>query len=254
MKIVAVIQARMRSQRLPGKVMQEVAGQPVLALLISRVQRAKSVDEIWLACSDVADDEPIAELGRKAGIKVFRGDEEDVLSRFVIIAQRTGADAVVRITGDCPFADPSIIDNIVACYKEGDADFVSNTLQRSYPDGLDVEVIARSALERADREACLPFLRSHVTPYIHGRLRDKLPWGGFRISQVTNDVDFSYLRWTLDEADDLEFFRRITPLLPEHFTWRDVIEVLAREPDLAQINQGHRPYEGSDRDLAEKHH
>jgi len=248
-KTIAVIQARMRSERLPGKVMREIGGHPALRMVLTRARRAETFDDVWVACSTVVDDDAIAEYAQSCGVSVFRGDEDDVLSRFVEIARRTDAAVIARITADCPFIDPEVADKVVRRFHEGGADFVSNTLQRSYPDGLDVEVFSRAALERTDREAKLPFLRGHVTPYMHGRLRDRLPWGEFKIAQVVNEVDFSHLRWTLDEAEDLDFFRRVVPQLPEDFEWLDVVALLCRVPNLLRINNSHRPYEGSERDL-----
>jgi glutamate-1-semialdehyde 2,1-aminomutase/spore coat polysaccharide biosynthesis protein SpsF len=240
----------MRSSRIPGKVMADISGQPAIAHVLSRAGRAAAVDDLWLACTEAAEDDPLARLAEDWGARVFRGDETDVLGRFVAVADMTGADVVVRVTGDCPMTDPAVIDRVVGRFHDGDADFVSNTLRRSYPDGLDIEVFSRQALERTHREAVHPFLRAHVTPYMHGRLRDRMPCGDFAIEQVVHDVDFSHLRWTLDEADDLAFLRRLFPRLPEAFGWLDAIATLTREPTLLRINRGHRPYEGTERDLA----
>src|SRR5262249_28954530 len=168
--IVAIVQARMGSTRLPGKVMKMIAGAPAIGHVLGRVRRATLVDEVWLACADIAADDPLAGFAEGEGFPVFRGSESDVLARFAAVARRTDARAIVRITGDCPMIDPAVIDLVVERWKMGGADFVSNTLQRSFPDGLDVEIFSRAALDRADSEAAHPFLREHVTPYIHGRL------------------------------------------------------------------------------------
>ncbi len=249
-RVVAIVQARMRSSRLPAKVMADIAGRPAIALTLGRAGRAAKVDELWLACSDQGDDDPLAALAESLGVSVFRGDEDDVLSRFAAIAEQTAADVIARITGDCPFTDPEVIDTVIGRFLEGGADFVSNTQQRSYPDGLDVEVFSRDVLERTDAEARDPFLRAHVTPYMHGRLRDRLPWGGFSKAQVVYEHDFSHLRWTLDEPDDLDFFRAVVPELPGDFGWLDVISLLTRKPELTRINHRHKLYEGTVRDLA----
>lgn len=251
-KTVCVVQARTNSTRLPGKVLQELQpGQKAIDLVLARAARATLVDELWLACSDRTDDDALAAHVAKNGYKVFRGDEDDVLSRFVGVARETDAAAILRITADCPLTDPDLVDRVIARFHEGSADFVSNTLQRSWPDGLDVEVFSRAALDRADKEATLPFLRLHVTPYIHGRLKDRLPWGQFTTEQVVQEADFSHLRWTLDEYDDLEFLRRLLPLLKEDFTWLDVVAVLTARPDILHINRGHKLHEGTERDLAQ---
>lgn len=248
-KVVLVVQARMGSTRLPGKMMEEIAGRPAIGHVLERVRRARRPDEVWLACSQASTDDPLAGYAESLGVSVLRGDEQDVLSRFVAVAEKSGADVVVRITGDCPMADPGVIDRAIDEFMDGDVDFVSNTLERSYPDGLDVEVFSRSALERADKEACDPFLRAHVTPYIHGRLKDRLPWGDFSTAQVVNDTDFSHLRWTLDEQDDLAFFRALMPRLGDGYDWMDAVALLTREPNLLRINAGHAINEGTERDL-----
>ena len=246
LKVVAIIQARMGSSRLPGKMMCDIAGKPAIGHVISRLLSAKRVDEVWLACSH-----PLAAYAKDQGVSIFRGDENDVLSRFTSVRAKSDADVIVRITGDCPMADPAVIDKVVDAFLSDKVDFVSNTLTRSYPDGLDVEVFSKAALERTDSEAKDPFLRAHVTPYMHGRLKDRLPWGEFSISQVVNENDFSHLRWTLDEADDLEFFRRLLPQLDENYGWMDGVGALTRDPFLLSINAGHSINEGTERDLGE---
>lgn len=249
-KSILVVQARMSSSRLPGKVLADLGGQSAIALLLGRVAGVEGVDAVWLACSDQPADDPLAAHAETCGVRVFRGDETDVLGRFASLARQEQADDIIRITGDCPFADPQLIAGILARHRTSGADFTSNTLTRSYPDGLDVEVISRTALEEADARATHSFLREHVTPYIHGRHRGRLPCGEFRVEQVVNDSDFSHLRWTLDEPDDLEFFRRLLPLLKPGFTWQDVLAALLKAPQLLHINGGHQINEGGDRALA----
>jgi len=231
--------------------MMKLAGKPAVQHVIERVSAAKKIDDVCVACSDAPGDDQLAEFVANLGVKVVRGDENDVLTRFVQAAQAMEADVIVRITADCPMADPGVIDAVVERYKKGDVDFVSNTLQRSYPDGLDVEVFGRSVLEKTDREATDSFLRSHVTPYIHGRLKDRFPCGDFSKAQVVHDGDFSKLRWTLDEPDDFTFLERVLPKLPEGFGWMDVLSLLTQEPALLKINNGHGLYEGVKRDLGD---
>lgn len=249
-QVVTIVQARMSSTRLPGKVLADIAGQPAISWTLRRAKRSKRVDSVWLACSRSAADDPLAGYVADLGFPVFRGDEDDVLSRYAVIARKTDADVVVRLTGDCPLIDPDVIDRAVSRFLEGGADYVSNCLTRTFPDGLDVEVFSRAALERADAEAADPFLRMHVTPYIHGRLRDRLPWGQFTTAQVLNPIDFSHLRWTLDEPEDLAFLRRLVRGLPENFGWLDVVALLTREPGLLRVNHRHGLNEGVIRDLA----
>lgn len=248
-KIVAIVQARMGSTRLPGKVLVDLAGRPAIARLLERLTTAPGVDQVWVACSDRPADDPLAETVAALGVPVFRGDENDVLSRYAAVAERTGADAVVRITGDCPLVDPAVVGQVVAAWRASTADFVSNTLVRSFPDGLDVEVFSRAALDRAHAEAEHPFLRMHVTPYIHGRLKDRLPWGGFSNEQVVHSQDFSHLRWTLDEPADRDFLARVFAELPADAGWQQVVALLTRRPDLLIVNRQIGLNEGSARDL-----
>jgi glutamate-1-semialdehyde 2,1-aminomutase len=248
-KTIAIVQARVQSQRLPGKVLADIHGYPAIHYVLTRLQRARRLDEIWLACSAVSEDDPLAAYAQSLAVRVWRGDEMDVVSRFVGVTKTAKAETIVRITGDCPLIDPDIVDLVVERFHDAGVDFVSNTLERTYPDGLDVEVFSRDALQRTDREARDPFLRLHVTPYIHGRLRDRLPWGGFSVQQVTNPVDFSHLRWTLDEADDLEFLRQVIPKLDKDFRWLDVVALCTREPELLKLNCTHHLYEGTERDF-----
>jgi len=247
---VAIVQARMGSTRLPGKVMADIAGHPAIWWTLTRARRATGIDALWVACSEAPADDALAAFASGLGLPVHRGDEHDVLGRFAAVAQKTNAAAIVRLTGDCPLADPDVIGRAIAKFAAGGADYVSNHLVRSYPDGLDVEVFSRKALDRADAEASLPFLRQHVTPYIHGRLKDRLPWGGFTTAQIVHEVDFSHLRWTLDEPDDLAFLRRLVPMLPDDFHWLDAVAAMTRDPDLFWINRRHRLNAGSARDLA----
>lgn len=248
-KVIAIIQARMRSSRLPGKVMAEIAGRPSIAHTVTRAQKAQRIDEVWLACSQAVADDPLAAFVKTLGVPVFRGDEDDVLGRYVAVTKETGADVIVRLTGDCPMVAPDVVDKAVERFLEGGADYVSNGLERTYPDGLDVEVFSSAALFRADVEAREPFLRQHVTPYIHGRLRDRLPCGNFKTAQITHEQDYSHLRWTLDEPDDLAFLCRLLPMLKDDYHWLDAVAVMTRDPDLFWINRKHGINEGTVRDL-----
>ena len=202
--VIAIIQARMGSTRLPGKVMKEVKGRPLIGLIMDRVKRALTVSDVWLATSDQMLDDPLAKYAENQGYAVFRGNEENVLSRYVAVAETSRADVIVRICGDCPLIDPGLIDQVVRFFQSENVDYACNTLERSFPDGLDVEVFSRAALERTGREAKDPFLTAHVTPYMHGRLKDRLPWGEFSVASMTGGADFSHLRWTVDEPEDME--------------------------------------------------
>src|SRR6266404_2327957 len=166
MKTVVVVQARMGSTRFPNKVLRPVAGVPLIELLLSRLSRAKRVDQIVLATPEDVRNEPLVAHARKLGFAVYQGSEKDVLDRYYHAASVHKPDAVVRITGDCPLVDPALVDALIGDYENGGADYVSNTLAPTYPDGLDVEVFSFAALERAWKEADTAFDREHVTPYI----------------------------------------------------------------------------------------
>jgi spore coat polysaccharide biosynthesis protein SpsF len=233
LKVVAIIQARMGSSRLPGKVLRDIQGESMLARVLNRLRRTRCIDELLVATTDgAADDRLVQECGR-CSVPVFRGNEEDVLDRYLRAAQWAKADAVVRITSDCPLIDPEVTDTTVRAFLSGKPDYASNTLVRAYPRGLDSEVMTMQALERAWREADQPYQRAHVTPYIyeHAALFNLLP--------VTGDADFSQHRWTVDTEEDLEFVRAIYERLGNRpaFSWQDVLAVLEREPELIEINR-----------------
>jgi len=236
--LVAIIQARMTSTRLPGKVLMDIGGRSALELMVSRVKRATLVDGIVVATTTNATDDPVVSLCERLGIATFRGDEHDVLGRFAGAAKAHGAATVVRLTGDCPIADPAVVDDAIRLYASGRWDYVGNANRRTYPDGLDVEVFSRAALERADREAAHPFAREHVTPYIRGTRRDIIPDGGFARGDLIYPADFSHIRWTLDRQDDLERLRRLVSKLPDGFDWLSALSVATREPSLLGLGAG----------------
>ncbi len=250
-KVVAIVQARMGSTRLPGKSLLPLSGKPAIERLLSRLARAHQVDEIWVATSDKGENDPLVALVERLGFPVFRGDENDVLSRFAIVAQKSGADAIVRVTGDCPLIDPVVVDSIIQHFRASDADFVSNTLTRSFPDGLDVEVFTVAALNEAASKAQEPFLRQHVTPYIHGRLKDRFPAGDFKREQVIWPQNYGHLRWTLDEAADADFLSRVFSDLPEQCGWLDVIAYCTANPALFFFNRSIPHNQGTTLDLQE---
>ncbi len=239
-KVVAIIQARGKSSRLPGKILADVHGMPLLQFILQRVRRATKLDAVMVATSDQPADDPIAELCRKLDVSCYRGDETDVLARYRDAAVSVGADIIVRITGDCPFADPEIIDVAIMGFHADGFDYFSNVMQRTYPDGLDVEVFSRATLDRTAREATLPAQREHVTPFMRTGAFSHLPDGGFRVGHLTNPVDFSHLRWTVDYPDDLAFVRAVVPRLKEPFSWLDLIALLTRDAELLQYNRQHR--------------
>jgi len=234
MNIVGVVQARMGSTRLPGKVLMDVAGETMLARTVRRVAKARNISSICVATTLEPEDAAIAAEAEQLGAAVFRGSTTDVLDRYLGAARLREADAVVRITSDCPLIDAGVLSRVVQefCDAVPPVDYCSNTIRRSYPRGLDTEVIRRSALERAGREAQLAHEREHVTPYLHEH-PDR-----FRLLSVTNGDDWSQLRWTVDVEEDLILVREIYGRLGADgaFGWQDAVELLRREPQLAALN------------------
>lgn len=229
--IRGVLQARTTSRRLPGKVLADVCGRAMVLRQIERLRRATRLDELVLATSSEATDDALADMCAADGVRVHRGELDDVLARFVGAAM--GATHVVRLTADCPLADPELIDRVVDAHLEGDFDYTSNALMRTYPDGLDVEVVRVDALVAAARDARLPSEREHVTPFLYAHPER------FRLGNVAGPSDLSALRWTVDEPEDLEFVRAVyAALLPERpaFTSADVLALLAARPELAGKN------------------
>ena len=233
MKVVAIIQARMGSSRLPGKVLRDIQGQSMLGRVVNRVRRACSIDEVLVATTDCSADDPIVQECRRCSVPVFRGNEDDVLDRYLRAAQWTNAEVVVRITADCPLIDAEITDKTVRAFLAERPDYASNVMVRTYPRGLDTEVITVPTLEGAWRNADQPHQRAHVTPYIYEHPDN------FRLLSVTGDIDYSQHRWTVDTAADLEFVRAIYARLEKRpeFLWRDVLALLEREPELIEINR-----------------
>jgi spore coat polysaccharide biosynthesis protein SpsF len=242
---LAILQARVSSSRLPRKVLKPILGRPMLLHQLDRVRRARSLDAIVVATSTDPGDDAIEELCAIAGIGCFRGSLNDVLDRFYHAALPYRPEHVVRLTGDCPLADPDLIDRVVSvCLDEG-LDY--SGAEPSFPDGLDVEVMRFAVLEEAWEEATRPSDREHVTQFIN-RQRDR-----YRVRGVANDVDLSHLRWTVDEPEDFELVTQIyEALYPANpaFATQDILDLLARRPELATLNKGIVRNEGLARSLA----
>ena len=233
MRMVAIIQARLGSSRLPGKVLQDIRGSTMLARVVRRTQRALSLDDVVVATTVERADEAIVAECRKLAVSVFRGDEQDVLDRYYQAARTHRAEAIVRITSDCPLIEPEVIDKVVHAFLEARPDYGSNVLQRTYPRGLDTEVMSISALERAWQNATERYQRVHVTPYLYENPDQ------FRLLSVKNAQDYSGYRWTVDTPDDLAFVREVYQRLGDGdaIHWMDVVALLAREPQLAELNR-----------------
>lgn len=232
MKIVAIIQAHMGSTRLPGKVLRNIGGRTMLARVVRRARRAKSLSAVVVACSTETADAAIVRECDSLGTDSFRGSDTDVLDRYFQAARAFPADAYVRITSDCPVIDPDVIDGVIAHFEGGSFDYVSNTVQRTFPRGLDTEIFTSAGLERVWREALEPYQRVHVTPYFYQH-PDR-----FRLGQVKQSRDMSELRWTVDTPEDLNFITAVYEALggDDEFSWRAVLDLVAARPELAEIN------------------
>jgi spore coat polysaccharide biosynthesis protein SpsF len=223
----------MGSTRLPGKVLIDLGGESVLSRVVRRLRQATLIDEIVVATTISAADNAIVSECRRFSVAVFRGEENDVLDRYYHAARWVGADAVVRITSDCPLIDAEVTDNTIREFLSCSPDYASNALQRTYPRGLDTEVVTRQALTRAWQEARFSYQRAHVTPYIYENPNS------FYILAVRGEVDYSDYRWTLDTPEDLAFIRAICERMgnDDGFSWRDVLALLQREPELTELNR-----------------
>ena len=235
MKTIIIVQARMTSTRLPGKVLMEVRGKSLLEYQIERLRQVRLADELVIATTTNDTDQPIVELCERLGAAYYRGSEEDVLSRYYEAATQSGADVVVRVTSDCPLIDPGVMDEVIALYinNRDKYDYVSNTLERTYPRGLDTEVFSMAALEKAYNEAREQPEREHVTLFIYRRPEQ------FPLANSSSATDYSYHRWTVDTPEDFALIKRIfMGLYPvnSRFTWLEVLDLLKEHPEWIEIN------------------
>jgi spore coat polysaccharide biosynthesis protein SpsF len=262
-RTVAIIQGRMAASRLPGKVLLDIAGQPMLERVLTRTRRARFLDLVVVATTVDPSDDPVETWCREHETPVFRGSMFDVLDRFHQAARKYEADVVVRITADCPVIDPELLDQTVKLITENGSlntehfDFACNRLpppwRRTYPIGLDVEVCTFAALERAWKEATEKHQREHVMPFLyegvtfpgepvplemeHCSLNSGSSLHGFRIAQLNHDPDYGSLRWTVDTPEDLELMRRIfTHFERDDFSWQDVLAMQQSQPGMFSIN------------------
>lgn len=222
----------MTSTRLPGKVLMDLDGEPLLKRQLDRLRLSKTADNIVVACTDMAADAPLAKLAADWGMTTFRGSETDVLSRYLGAARAAKAEIVVRVTSDCPLICPEICDKVVESL--GDADYVSNTLKRTYPRGLDTEAFTMKALERCAAEAKSPAAREHVTWHIHTDAR-----ASFKVRSIEDSDDNSGLRWTVDEPADLEAVRRLWTglrLSEKTLGYRDILAYARAHPEIGELN------------------
>jgi len=232
MKVVAIVQARMGSTRLPNKVMKPIDGVPMIELLLGRLARAKEVDQIIVATSIDERNLPLVAHVQSLGYCCQQGSENDVLDRYVQTARAHQADVVVRITGDCPIVDPELVDEVIRGFKTANVDYFSNISPPTYPDGLDIEVFTFKALEKASLETTGPFDREHVTPYLRNS-------GKYKIGSMQHSEDLSALRWTVDELSDFEVIEKVFKCFhpKTDFTWRDVLVLQKQNQEIFNINR-----------------
>jgi spore coat polysaccharide biosynthesis protein SpsF len=236
MTTVIIVQARMASTRLPGKIMKEVLGKTLLEHQIERLHRVKQADKLVIATTDHGEEQPIVDLCERLGVDSFRGSEKDVLSRYYGAATQYGADMVVRITSDCPLIDPAVVDGVIDHFqrRHSEVDYASNTFpELTYPRGMDTEVFSYRALKEAYQEAVDLPEREHVTIFIKRRPER------YRIVNLPYRQDVSRHRWTVDTPEDLELIARIlTALYPQNpeFTLEDCLDLLKKHPEWEEIN------------------
>lgn len=241
MRTVAIIQARMSSSRLPGKVLLDLAGQPMLVWVVERTRLSKTIDEVVVATTSDASDDPLAAICQDRDYPCYRGSLYDVLDRYYQAAREYNADVVVRITADCPLIDPAVVDKTVQEFLATNADFAANRLPppwgRTYPVGLDAEVCTISGLELAWKEAQAPYQREHVMPFFYDQPER------FRILHVNHTENYGALRWTVDTPEDLALVRRICEnfLGRMDFSWLEVLDFYQSNPELATLNQQIKP-------------
>ena len=242
--IIAIIQARMGSSRLPGKVLRDIGGKPMLYRVVVRARRAQTIGQVVVATTWDVDDDPVAVYCRAQGFPLYRGDPLDVLDRYYRAAQLFDAQTIVRLTGDCPLIDPREIDRTVQAFWEAGVDFAANRLpppwERTTPIGMDTEVVTFSVLEQAWQEADQKHQREHVMPYFYEEQ------GRFKVLLVDHDPDLGHLRLTVDTPEDLTLVRKISEYFgnADSFSLNEIVKLLNRHPDWQAINAGvsHKGY------------
>jgi spore coat polysaccharide biosynthesis protein SpsF len=235
MCIVAIIQARMGSTRLPGKVLKKIGNRTMLGHVVRRVQRAGNLDRVVVATTTTLDDDAVVEAAERLEVTAFRGSEPDVLDRYYQTARVHDASSIVRITADCPLIDPGVIEQAIEAFEEEKPDYASTSLkERVYPRGVGAEVMTLGALETAWEEAEKSYQRVHVTPYIYQHP------GQFELLHVGSvESNYSDHRWTVDTPEDLEFVRSLYSHLDSGCaSWEEVLGVLRKNPRIAKINRG----------------
>lgn len=242
--IIVIIQARMGSSRLPGKVLKTIKDKTILGYVIDSVSKSNYIDNIVIATTDNDDDYAIVEYCEENNLNVFRGSENDVLDRYYQCAKKNKAKNIVRITADCPLHDYKVIDKVIEEFINSDYDYVTNTFEYTYPDGMDVEIFTFEALENAWKNSKLLSEREHVTPYIRNNK--------FKVKNVYSDKENPIYRLTLDEPEDFVFIESIiNGIGRDNFNLEDIIEFLENKPELLEINNSFGINEGYEKSLKE---
>jgi glutamate-1-semialdehyde 2,1-aminomutase len=241
LKIVAIVQARMGSTRLPNKVMMPICGVPMIELLLDRLANAQELDQIIVATTEDKRNNPLIQHVKNIGYACEQGSENDVLDRFVCAAHKHQADIVVRITGDCPLLDPVIIDNMIVMFKNGKYDYITNSNPPTFPDGLDAEVMSFYCLEEAHKNSFLHSEREHVTPYLRAHPEK------YRLGNYASNIDLSHMRWTVDEPEDFEFVSLVYHNLysgNDIFSTEQILALLKERQGFQEINSRFERNEG----------
>lgn len=232
MKVGAIVQARMGSSRFPGKVMKPVVGMPMIELLLKRLKRSVELDQIVVATSVDERNQSLVDHVAQLGFCCERGSEVDVMNRYLDVARKHNIDVIVRITGDCPLVDPSLVDDLISRFRKSSVDYMSNCSPPFYPDGLDIEVFTSAALERAAQSTAEPYDHEHVTPFIRES-------GHFETGNVSHTEDLSDWRWTVDEPEDLDVITRVFEhFSPDiHFNWQKIVGLARSHPHYFSVNR-----------------
>jgi len=247
-KTIAIVQARMSSSRLPGKVLKELSGKPVIWHVFNQLSFSQKIDQIVLATSDNEEDDQLENWAKENSINFFRGDLDNVLKRFYDTALNYEGDVIVRITADCPLIDPSIVDEVVQKFLNGNYDYLSNTNPPTFPDGLDAEVFTFIALKEAYENAKLKSELEHVTPYIRNHPEK------FKLGSFVGSKNYENLRWTLDNPEDYRLLSEIFDNLfkaNSYISYKTVLAFLAVNEELIEINSKIKRNEGLDKSLKE---
>ena len=231
--ILGILQARVLSTRLPGKVLKPILGKPMLLRQIERLRHSKTMDKLVVACSVESSDDEIEKLCIENQIENYRGSLKDVLDRYYQAACIYKPDHIVRLTGDCPLIDSAVVDQVVSCHVKNNFDYTSNTIKPTFPDGLDVEIMKFTCLEEAWSQSTLPSHREHVTPFFYTQPAK------YKLGEVNHIVDLSHLRWTVDEPIDFELVNQIYELLyfkNPAFNLQDILHCIKEKPELQHMN------------------